>query len=88
MVPITYEPPGLLSITMGTPICCDICWASARMSASGAPPGAEGTMSRIGFSGYAARAGCASAAEASTSAESRKRLIMEEPCEKVGRRAR
>src|SRR5258706_123127 len=41
---MVYEPPGLLSITMGTPICADICWASARISASGAPPQADGLV--------------------------------------------
>src|SRR5438067_5613805 len=62
IVPRTYEAPGLFSTTNGWPICCDICWRRMRISTSGEPPGADGMMKRIGFSGYAAWAGKASAA--------------------------
>src|SRR5258708_29174545 len=54
MVPRTNEAPGLFSTTIGTFICWESCCISIRISTSGEPPGADGTMTRIGFSGYAA----------------------------------
>src|SRR5437660_136302 len=60
MVPRTYEPPGLFSTTSGTFNCSESCCVRMRISTSGEPPGADGMMKRIGFSGYAALAAAAS----------------------------
>src|SRR5438045_7921526 len=61
IVPSTNDAPGLFSTTMGTPSCAESCCVRMRISTSGEPPGAEGITKRIGFSGYAALAGAASA---------------------------
>src|SRR5678815_1621099 len=54
IVPGTYAAAGLFSTTNAMPICTESCCVRMRISTSGEPPGAEGTMKRIDFSGQAA----------------------------------
>src|SRR6188768_4247890 len=66
-------------MTMGTPSCCDSCADRARISTSGAPPGADGTIRRIGFSGQAASAECSGANRAASARDrDRKRERMQD----------
>src|SRR5213080_4996195 len=70
IVPGTNDAPGLFSTTNATPICAESCCVRIRISTSTEPPGADGTMKRMGFSGYAA---CAASPKRSSGTAMRER---------------
>src|SRR6185312_13606049 len=75
---MTAPAPGLFSITTGCPMRLETPSAAARAMRSFAPPGAKGTIHRIGRSGHSARAAVeAKAARASTAKSARANGRME-----------
>ncbi len=51
--PIMPDAPARFSTTMAWPSSRDAAWHKARIATSAVPPGAQGQMKVIGFSGYA-----------------------------------